>query len=172
MRYYVDFDRTCFDTDSFIEYVKVREDTKHVAELPEMELAGKLNDMTKDGTLAFAPGELSRFLFADAAQFLRDKENAVTIITFGNKEFQEIKVKSAIHGIPRMSVMYTGDIRKGLYLGPHTHLHADAILVDDSPLELETLAKECPPMKLYEMRRDGGEGDGRWPVIHSLTELP
>lgn len=172
MRYYVDFDRTIFDTDAFITYLKDRDDTKAHTELPEMELAAVLDAMAVEGSLRFELGELSRFLYPDAASFLREKENAVTIITFGNKHLQEIKIKSVLYGIPRMSVMYTGDVRKGAYLAPHTHLHADALLIDDSPLELEVLARECPSLALFEMRRDGGAGDGRWPVVGSLAELP
>jgi len=172
MRYYLDFDRTVFDTDAFTSYLRGKLVGSQVAELPSAEFATALVGMAREGTLSFEPGELSRFLFPDAAQFLRDKENAATVITFGNPVFQEMKVKSALHGIPRMAVMYTGDIRKGLHLAPHTHLHQGAVLVDDSPAELEILAKECPPLTLYEIRRNGGEGDGRWPVIRSLAELP
>jgi hypothetical protein len=169
MRYYLDFDRTIFDTDAFKEYVRGLPGNEALQACSPEELGPAIVAL-KD--LSFAPGELSRFLYPDAAQFLRDKENAVTIITFGDRAFQEAKAKSALYGIPRMSVMYTGDIRKGKHLAPHVHLHADAILVDDAPLELEILAAECPRLQLYEIRREGGEGDGRWPIIESLTELP
>lgn len=172
MRYYLDFDRTLFDTDSFITSLAERPELREAAKLPAAEFAPELNRMTKEGTLTFAPGELSRFLFPDAASFLREKENAVTIITSLNAAFQESKVKSALTGIPRMSVMYTDEVRKGEYLAPHTHLHAGAVLADDSVVELEILMEKCPSLKLYEMRRNGKEGDGRWPVIRSLAELP
>lgn len=151
MRYFLDFDRTIFDTDRF-----------------KSEYAEKLS--TSD--VAFEPGELSGYVFADAAQFLRDKENAVTIITFGERELQEKKVKSALYGIPRMSVMYTEEVRKGCFLEPHTHLHEGALLVDDSPEELAELEARCAKLALYEMRRDNASGDGRWPTIRSLAELP
>lgn len=172
MRYFLDFDRTLFDTDSFIVYLSERPDIGSITQQEEMTLAAILDERAKDGSLVFEPGELSRFLYPDAAAFLREKENAVTIITFGNPALQEIKVKSALFGIPRMAVMYTGGVRKGEFLAPHTHLHEGAIAVDDSPLELEVLAGSCAPIQLYEIRRDGGKGDGRWPVIRSLTELP
>lgn len=154
MRYYLDFDRTVFNTDAFIAHWEQRA-------------------VDRGGTEPiFVPGELSQFLYPDAAQFLRDKENAVTIITFGEQALQEAKIKSALHGIPRMAVMYTGIVRKGEFLAPHTHLHHDAVLVDDSPEELEVLAAQCPDLGLYEMRRDGGVGDGRWPVVRLVSELP
>ena len=172
MRYYLDFDRTLFDTDSFYIYLAGRPELKEAATLPVMEFVTELNRLTKEGLLTFAPGELSQFLFHDAASFLREKENAVTIITYGNAVFQEMKVKSALMGIPRMSVMYTNEVRKGEYLAPHTHLHTGAVLADDSVVELEILAEKCPVLKLFEMRRDGKEGDGRWPVVRTLAELP
>lgn len=172
MRYYLDFDRTLFDTDSFIAYVKGRADLSHLAFLQETELSESLNAAAVAGALAFEPGELSRFLYPDAAQFLRDKENAASIITFGKRRLQELKVKSALHGIPRVSAIYTDSLQKGRYLAPHVHLHVDAILVDDSQEELEILAAECPSLLLYEIRREGRAGDGRWPVIRTLAELP
>ena len=166
MRYYLDFDRVVFDTDAFVAYMRARGDG------PDIEMNAHLSGLAEDGSLSFEPGELSRFLFPDAASFLREKENAVTIITSGNRTLQEMKAKSALYGIPRMAVMYTGDITKGQYLAPHTHLHKDALVADDSPIELEALAHACPELALYEVRRDGMPGDGRWPVIRSLAELP
>ncbi len=134
--------------------------------------AEELFARVEDGSLSFAPGELSPFLFPDVAGFLRDKENTVTVITFGNKAFQKAKTDSAFHGIPRVSVMLTGDVRKGAFLAPHTHLHRDALLVDDAALELEGVTTLCPDIKPFQMSRYGGEGDGHWPVIRSLSELP
>jgi len=121
------------------------------------------------GTLYDVDGQQ---LYVDAASFLREKENAATIITSANRDSFESTVKNALTGIPRMSVMYTEGEKKGRYLAPHSHLNKDAILIDDSPAELEVLEKECPALLLYEMRRDGREGDGRWPVIRALSELP
>lgn len=147
MRYFLDFEGALFDSEAFRAW-------------PGAD-AGP-----------FAPGALARFLYPDAAQFLRDKENAATVITFGDPLRQRAKVESAFFGIPRTSVMYTDGVRKGAYLTPHTHLHAGALLVDDTPAELEVLAERCPGLALYEMRRDGRPGDGRWPVVRSLAELP
>jgi hypothetical protein len=172
MRYYLDFDRTVFDTESWKAYMRARPGMEALASVPDEEMSATLAGMAHRGEVSYAPGELSHLLFPDAAQFLRDKENAVTILTFGDPVLQELKAKSALYGIPRMSVMYTGDVLKGAYLAPHTHLHHDALAVDDLPVQLESLAEGCPPLALYEMRRDGEAGDGRWPVIRSLAELP
>lgn len=147
MRYYLDFQGTCFDTAAFKDYD-----------------AGRAPG-------PYAPGELSRFLYPDAASFLREKENAVTIITRDTEEAAGPVTKSALYGIPRMSVMYTEGKPKGEFLAPHTHLHADALLADDSVAELETLAATCPGIVLYEVRRDGAEGGGRWPSIRTLSDI-
>lgn len=170
MRYYLDFDRTLFDTDRFAVWLRARVPGGET--LSHAELCAAAMHEIYEERITFAPGELAEFLFPDAAAFLREKENAATIVTYGPKDFQEAKVKSALHGIPRTAVMYTGEVRKGAFLAPHTHLHAGAILVDDSALELEILAEQCPDLKLFEMRRDGGKGDGRWEVVHALKELP
>jgi hypothetical protein len=112
-------------------------------------------------------------LFNDAASFLRDKENASTIIvSSGERSVREPGVKRSLEGIPRMSVMYTGGVPASEYLAPHTHLHKDALLVDSDPEELALLAASCPLLALYEIRRDGAPGDGRWPVVRSLQEIP
>ena len=171
MRYYLDFDRVVFDTDAFVTYLKGKPGWETLIPESATDLNAYLADAVYKGSLALEPGELSRFVFPDAATFLREKENAVTIITSGDRTLQEMKTKSALYGIPRMAVMYTENVHKGDYLAPHTHLHSDAVLADDSPAELEILAARCPLLTLYEVRRDGMPGDGRWTVIRSLSEL-
>ncbi len=172
MMYFIDFDRTAFDTDSFIEYLKTHPVAGQFSQLPEPELAVALNAAVADGTLSFAPGELSHFLYEDAGRFLRDKENGVMLITYGNEALQRAKVESALYGIPRISTIYTGEVRKGEYLAPHIGMYGQSpVFVDDSITELETMMDLCPGVVIYEMRRDGGAGDGRWTTIHSLTEV-
>lgn len=172
MTYFIDFDRTVFDADAFTLYIGARVKDRDIAELAHAERSSAIEAMIKEGSLAFEPGELSPFVYPDAAQFLRDKENAVTVITYGSRALQEAKARSAFHGIPRVSVMYTDLVRKGEFLAPHIHLHRDAVLADDSPAELEVLQEACPAIRLFEVRRDGMSGDGRWPVVRTLAELP
>lgn len=173
MMYFLDFDRTCFDTDAFITYLKAHPVARSLQGGTEQEYARALNTAVLQGALSFGPGELSQFLFEDAARFLRDKENGVMLITYGNAAFQKAKVESALHGIPRISTIYTGDVRKGDFIAPHIGMYgATPTFVDDTVLELEIFSASCPGAVVYEMRRDGGAGDGRWPVIHSFNELP
>ncbi len=172
MMYFIDFDRTAFDTDSFVSYLASHPFAQKFNGLPELELARVLNEAVMAGELSFAPGELAPFLYADAAQFLREKENSVMLITYGNAAFQRAKVESAIYGIPRISTIYTGEVRKGDYIAPHIGMYgATPTFVDDSVVELEILAQKCPDAQIIEMRRNSEPGDGRWPVILNLRSL-
>lgn len=117
--------------------------------------------------------EPSRFLYQDAAAFLREKENSALIVTAMDKAADSALVEQALSGIPRMSVMYTSGKRKGEYLAPYISMYGQApVFVDDSPSQLASMALHCPEVRLFEIRRDDHAGDGRWPVIRSLTELP
>lgn len=171
--YFLDFDRTVFDTELFFESLKDHPIAGPVYTRAQGDHKMMRQTLLETPGFIFSPGELSRFVYEDAARFLRDKENGVMLITYGAEGFQKAKIESAIHGIPRISTIYTGDVRKGAYIGPHIGMYgATPVFVDDAPLELEILAVHAPNAQLYEMRRDGGAGDGRWPVIRSLSELP
>lgn len=170
--YLLDFDRTCFDTDAFMEYLATHPHARQYAHLSGEELGRILNKDVEMGILQFAPGELSQFLYEDAARFLRDKENGVLLITHGNAHLQRAKVESAIYGIPRISTIYTGEVRKGVFLGPHIGMYgSNPVFVDDVPVELELLETYAPHAVLYEMRRDHKTGDGRWRTITTLSDL-
>lgn len=171
MMYFLDFDRTVFDTDAFIAYMRERE--SDLADMSLSDLGESLNQRALRGALSFSEGELTRFIYEDAGRFLRDKENGVMLITFGHPVLQKLKIENALHGIPRISTIYTNLVRKGEYLAPHIGMYGQSpVFVDDSLEELEIFATKCPSARVFEMRRDGGAGDGRWSVIHTLTQLP
>jgi len=170
--YFIDFDRTAFDTDSFIQYLKTHPVAGAYTELPEAELAKALNSAVLRKELIFAPGELSPFLYEDAGRFLRDKENGVMLITYGNEALQRAKVESAIYGIPRISTIYTGEVRKGNYLAPHMGMYGQApVFVDDSIEELEIFSAQCPGASVYEIRRNNAPADGRWTCIENFSGI-
>jgi hypothetical protein len=172
MMYFLDFDRTTFDTDSFIVYLQKHPIAGKFTELNELGLAQRLNEAVLSSELTFAPGELSQFLYGDAARFLRDKENAVMLITFGNPALQKAKVESALYGIPRITTIYTGDVRKGDFIAPHIGMYGQSpVFVDDSATELEILSMRCPGARVLEMRRDGATPDGRWEALSDLSSL-
>lgn len=174
MMYFIDFDRTLFDTNSFIEYLRLRPGTEHLfTDDAHISVAQTLGSMSETGALSFAAGELAPFVYPDVPEFLRMLGNEATIVTSGNPVFQQIKIASALVGIPRISALYVGDEPKGPFLAlRHARYGGTQIFTDDRPIELESVAVHCPSIRLFEMRRDGAQGDGRWPIIRSLSELP
>lgn len=174
MMYFLDFDRTLFDTNSFIEYLRTRPGTEHIfAEDTEEPIARTLGLIAESGDLSFAAGELSRFVYPDVPEFLRMLGNEAAIVTHGNPVFQKMKITSALAGIPRVSALYAGEEWKGPFLAPRYASYGGAqTFTDDSPLELESVEAHCSGIRLFEMRRDDAPGDGRWPVVRGLSELP
>lgn len=150
MMYLVDFAGTLFDLHAFEAYERTR---------------------TLHGP--FEPGELSRFLYPDARGFLIDKGNAAIIVTAADQIADANFMQSALHGIPRVAVMYTNGKLKGEHLAPHISMYGQSpVFVDDSPEHLASMETSCPGVRLFQMCRGEREGEGRWPVVRSLTELP
>lgn len=173
MTYFLDFDRTLFDTDAFIAYLNDdRPDTGAAGKPSEETLAAYLEAKARAGELAFQPGELRRFVYPDVLGFLRAKGDAAVILTYGNPALQKLKVENALADVADMSALYTGDIRKGEYMKGRLDAYPSSLLADDKEIELVSMSEHCPQVALYEIRRDGKPGDGRWPVIRSLIELP
>jgi len=188
--YFLDFDRTLFDTDAYNRALAdepacapFRDDILRIASTPYGVLGSKsperkavwdkVSKVFESGALTFAPGYLSRFLYADVPEFLREMGNEALIMTYGEPLRQQMKIDSALAGVVRLTILYTGEASKAEFLATWPGYHGGpAFFVDDRPAELTELAAAFPSLKLYEMRRDGGAGDGRWPVIHSLSELP
>ncbi len=173
MMYFLDFDRTLFDTDTFKEYLAERDGDASITGEPEVDVAASLNERAQSGEIAFASGELAQFLYADVAEFLRMLGNEAVIITFGNEALQKIKVESALADVVRVTALYTGEKFKAEFLKDWPGYYGqEAVFADDRIHELELMSVAFPNMKVHEMRRDGKEGDGRWPVVRSLSELP
>lgn len=150
MMYLIDFAGTLFDTATFDTYMKSRE-----------------------GGMAFAPGELAQFLYPDAAGFLRDKGNSAMVITAMDKEEGAGIIESALSGIPRIAVMYTAGKAKGEYLAPHIGMYgASPVFVDDSIEQLASMAQHCPGVQVFQMVRDEAKRHDIWPIVHSFSELP
>src|SRR3989344_6440305 len=153
MMYFLVFARTLFDTEAFVASMQSR--------------------LAVPDDLTFAPGELSPFVYPDVPEFLRLLGNEAVIVTPGNPVLQRMKVESALTGIPRISALYVDQELKG----PHVATclagsGVPALFSDDTPRELASVETCCPNIRLFEMRRDGGGGDGRWPVVPSLFDLP
>jgi len=189
MTYFLDFDRTLFDTDAYnrglldIPACKpFRDELQALLEAPPHAVPtkqerdaiwDKLSALLISGELSFAPGELAKYVYPDVPEFLRMLGNEAIIITYGEKTRQKAKVDSAFAGIVRLTTLYTEDKLKAEYFEQYPHLlAASSLFVDDRALELETMEKLFPQVKLFQMVRGGGPGDGRWTVVRSLSDLP
>ena len=173
MMYFLDFDRTLFDTDAFIEHVQKHPVVAGLSFASEALLAGALHTLLEERKLVFREGELKQFLYGDVPEMLRHLGNEGCILTRGIPQFQKVKVENATLGIPRISTLYSGFVRKGEFMKERIQAFgASVVFVDDTVEELEDMSLHCPQVKSIEIRRDGGKGDGRWPVIRSLDELP
>ena len=169
MTYFLDFDRTLFDTEAFKRMLRDR--LCSGAPASNQELVERIHAACLSGEVTFAPGELASFIYPDARTFLESEQAGMAVITYGNPELQRMKVESALPEF-RGDVHYTGDSRKAAYLAHLGGAYERAVAVDDAPIELAAWTETFPAFSIYEIRRDDMSGDGRWPVIHSLLELP
>jgi len=199
--YFLDFDRTLFDTDAYNasladepgcapfreDILKVLSQKRDDTLVPPAERArvwGLVSEAIKSGALSFPPGYLERFLYADVAETLRSLGNEAVIITYGEEARQRLKIESALANAVRVTVLYTGDLSKANYLSSWPGYYGqEAAMVEDRTAELEALAEKFPKMKLFKIERgarppqsiEGApsfESEGRWKTIHSLAELP
>jgi hypothetical protein len=110
----------------------------------------------------------SAFVYPDAAQALRSLENNGVVVTSAAEDF----VAAALKHIPRLTILSTAGMSKEAYLASWPGYYGQtAVFVDDSPDELVHLTDAHPTLTCVEIRRDGKEGDGRFKVITSLSEL-
>ncbi len=173
MTYFLDFDRTLFDTDAFITHLLSRPQANQFYKKSKNQLELTIKDISNIGASAFDSNELIQFVYPEVLQFLRMVGSEAVIITYGNPTWQKLKIENIFMKTPRISVIYTDDKRKGeVVTDKISQYNKPIIFIDDKISELENMEKYCPQVQLFEMRRDGGVGDGRWQVIHSLLDLP
>lgn len=188
MKYYFDFDRTVFDTESFKRaYAKrpsvtelwrqakevVREFFSSSRSVPKRRVFTRtLGTFLSHRRFGFVPEELKEYLYPDAVAFLAAHSADCTIVTYGVRAFITAKVANALTSFPLGDIVYTPR-KKGRTLRRLTEgKEGPFIFVDDAQFQLESVGRTCPDIQLFEIRRDGHTGDGRWPVIRSFDELP
>lgn len=184
MTYFVDFDRTLFDTPAWKVVVRSRPSiVELLTDLEHLLLEARslkefrhfwhlftrtLGTFLSHGRFLFTSEEVSHYLYPDSPAFIQTHD--VVIVTYGARAFITAKVTSALHELPVQEVVYTKR-HKGRtlarlarkYPGPH-------VFIDDAVFQLASVARWCPEMTLIEMRRDGASRDGRWPVAKNFTE--
>jgi hypothetical protein len=151
MTYFLDFDRTLFDTYAFKKkfgmFLSLEEPY-----LQHLDLKG--------------------YVYPDVPSFLATYSKSSTIVTFGVRMFLIAKVTDALSTFPTERVVYATRGKGHVIRKLTANKKGPFIFVDDMHFQLESVSKMCPEVKVYEIRRDGREGNGRWPVIRSLEELP
>jgi hypothetical protein len=169
MTYLLDFDRTLFDTEAFKRMLSERFFTGEP--YVSVDVVARFHEDGRSGALTFAPGELASFVYDDARVFIERYASEIAIITYGDPALQRMKVESAFPTFTG-TVHYTGQERKAYYLEQMAQSEGEVCVVDDAPIELAAWTERFPGFSLYEIRRDGAPGDGRWQVIRSCAELP
>ena len=185
MKYFLDFDRTVFDTDAFKKSLKKRPTLLELLNqfrLAVVEFFAHHEEITRrrkfartwgtflsHGRFSFSSDELKHFLYPDVEPFLRAHD--CTIVTYGVRAFITAKVTTALAGLPLTDIVYTSR-KKGRTIARLTTSQSDEYtFVDDMIFQLESVSLWCPQVRVIEIRRNNGAGDGRWRVIHSLDEL-
>ncbi|MES2225523.1 MAG: hypothetical protein V4480_01805 [Patescibacteria group bacterium] len=186
MKYFLDFDRTIFDTDAFKASLAKRPTLLELLtqfKAAVVEFFGHDETMSRrrrfsrtwgtflsHGRFSFAPGELACFLYEDTPGFLASHD--CTIVTYGVRAFITAKVTTAVFGLQLTDIVYTSR-RKGRTIARLTATEPGPwTFVDDRHFQLASVSKWCPQVQVIEMRRDKGKGNGQWPVIHDLKTLP
>ena len=187
MKYFFDFDRTVFDTESFKRAYAKRPTLKELFQQAKeviREFFSSSRSVSKRriftrtlGTFlshrrfGFFPEELKDFVYPDAAAFLAANSKDCTIVTYGVRAFITAKVTNALTSFPLGDIVYTPR-KKGRTIRRLTSgIEGPFIFVDDAHFQLESVSETCPAVRVIEIRRDGHEGDGRWPVIRSFGQL-
>ena len=171
MTYFLDFDRTIFDTNRLYKLLFARPEYAHVERLPRLEQAAVFADFLTNNKLSFTPGELVPLLCDDVPPFFAS--HSCVLVTFGHLLWQKTKIENAFNGAPAFPVIYTEFNSKGPALAREVaHYSSPHIFIDDEPTHLDSVSQSVPDMQILEMRRDGKEGCGRYPIIRSLTGLP
>lgn len=185
MKYFLDFDRTIYDTDAFKKEIKKRPPVLELlrqggSAFAEFIAAEKgitrrrtffrtFGTFASHGRFALEAEVLREFLYPDAVEFL--KTHSCTIVTYGVRAFITAKVATALTDFPDLHVEYTSR-HKGRTIRRLTKDETEqCIFIDDKVFQLASVSAWCPKVKCIEIRRDKRKGDGRWPVIHSFEDL-
>lgn len=187
MHYYVDFDRTVYDTESFkkafakratipelfhqlIEVVKEIFNRERKVSIRRI-FTRAFGTFASHGRFGFTPDELKGYLYPDAIAFFHTHAKDTTIVTYGVRAFITAKVANALTDVPLNDIVYTHQ-KKGPVLNRLTKgKEGPFVFVDDAVFQLESVSRVCPGIQGIEIRRDEKDGDGRWPVIRSFEEL-
>lgn len=153
MKYFLDFDRTIFNTPAF-----------------KKSLARRQAFLLRLGLLRVTQEEMRSFLYPDVPGFLETHD--CTIVTYGVRAFITAKVTSAVGNLPVRDIVYTSRKKGRTIRRLAAAMEGPFTFVDDAHFQCASVQAKCADVDVFEIRRDDRAGDGRWPVIRSLDELP
>jgi hypothetical protein len=185
MIFFLDFDRTLFDTQAFYSYL-----IEHnlVPEPHRSTLAATINlgsgktDYTtpawkdfdralEQGDFPFVTDNTMQFLYPDVPGFLVRHGSESIVTTSGIPSIQRAKIERAGVAHAVVDTLYAGLTHKGDVIATRYPAGERVVFVDDSPSQLAAVLERCQSIEAYEMRRDGKKGSGKYPVVRSLGEL-
>ena len=171
--YFLDFDRTLFDTSAFLAYLIERDNLKELHGKTEVEQAALLNPLIVSGMVGFSAGELTQFFFPDAAEFLKTHSAESVVVTAGNPELQRAKCGNALAIFPGLKIFYADYESKGPFIARLEDAFPKPwTFVDDKPTELASVGTVHPETRLFQMLRRDLAPHGAYPVLNSFDELP
>lgn len=185
MQYYLDFDRTIFDTDRMVAEVifPVMQDlgasqaaiAKQLEKLNETGYtveshADALGVSVQDAVRRISAGiQEGDFVFEDALAFLNSVNDPVEVLTFGVEHYQRFKwnAATALHTyIQDVHVVF--EESKGDFLAKKS---GDIVFVDDSLNQIHDVEEKAPHVNAYLINRaHRAESEGQ-KVISLLTDL-
>ena len=148
MNVYIDFDRTMFNSDNFLDDLEM--------------ILSRYNISQSDS-----------YLYDDVISFLQTLKNngyKLTLLTKGNREYQSMKIKSS------KVLDYFDDLIITLkHKGELELNYKESIFIDDNPVEVESIIKRNP-MKMIRIKRDGAlynsrEVNGDILIVRTFNEI-
>lgn len=179
--FFLDFDRTLFDSDCLFEEVLLghevlQEEARLAWEQPSgskerQEFYRFAGTHVEQGNFSVDPGAFAKYVYPDALQFLKTYGEQVVIITYSDDvTFQKHKVEATgLHTLVS-GVLYTKD-PKGPVLRKEFPEKPTGFFVDDSPAQLASVSHECPWLTPVEMRRDEKESTGHYKTVKNFEEF-
>ncbi len=187
MHYFIDFDRTIFDTDRFKRdiakrppfktlLIQIREIVREFFD-PNKTISGRrvlsrsFGTYASHGRFSFLPADLEQYLYPDVVPFLEKHGQDCTVVTYGVRAFITAKVATALSGHTLKNIVYTHQKKGSTIRRLCKDVTGPYMFIDDAVFQLVSVQAFCPFVEVREMRRDRGRGDGRWPVLHSLNDI-
>ena len=190
MNYYLDFDYTLFDTHKFREELyKILEkngfDKTYLSLTPEMKTKGQkllnikklfkslseqknipLNNFLEPLEKLYARGK--NFVYEDTIEFLKylkSQNNKIYLLTWGDKDFQEEKLKSSKLEPYFDKIIYAEELKYTLNID-----YSNGIFIDDSIRDIEGLYNQ-KAKKVYRIKRKNGKNSEKELNIKEILEF-